>query len=451
MTIFKRKVFIIVVLVLTALIGIGALQMSATKGKSAKTAAVYYCPMHPTYTSERPGDCPICNMKLVKREAIGAKTEPQAAKTLKDICYLHNCPMLKEGKICPMLVVGKAGEEVSCPVCGTHIVKAASDKEPGRKILYWTDPMIPGFKSDKPGKSPMGMELVPVYEEAPSTEAVPSKEQPEGYATILVTPEKQQLIGVKTALVAMRYIRKTVRTVGKIAYDPELYQAEEEYIQAIKANERAKAGTIPEVIEQSSRLVQSSRIRLRLLGLSDELINELAVLQKPDQSLLFQDPEDKVWVYVPIYEFELPYVEVGQEITIEVQTIPGKTLQGVVRSIDTVLDPATRSANARAVLTDSEKVLKPHMFVNASIIIELGSALAVPEEAVFATGIKHIIFVDKGDGIFEPRDVTVGAKADGYYQIKEGVVEGERVVTSGNFLIDSESRLKGALKGMSEK
>lgn len=446
MRLFKRKIFIIPLIVLALLATVGVFQMVVTKDKKIKTADVYYCPMHPSYTASRPGDCPICNMKLVKREAKDAEPLPQKTKTLKDICFLHNCPMLKEGKTCPMLVVGKPGEEVSCPVCGTHI--AGTTDMPARKILYWTDPMLPGYKSDKPGKSPMGMELVPVYEEAKGPEDISTSAQPEGYATIFVTPEKQQLIGVKTAPAMMHSMTKTIRTIGRIAYDPELYQVEEEYIQASRALKKAEGGTIPEVIEQASRLVESSRIRLRLLGLSDELIDELATKEKPDQSLLFQDPEDRVWVYVSIYEFELPLVKVGQPINIEVQTIPGKTLQGIVRSIDTVLDPATRSAKARAVLTDSERLLKPHMFVNASIIVELGNVLAVPEEAVFITGLKHIIFVDRGNGIFEPRDVVVGVKADGYYQLKEGVVEGEKVVTSGNFLIDSESRLKGALESM---
>lgn len=446
MKILKRKIFIVLLTVLFLLLVSGIFKMITIKGQRSETAAVYYCPMHPTYTADHPGDCPICNMKLVKREAIGAEEQPQKANRLKDICYLHNCPMLKAGEMCPMLVVSKAGEQVTCPICGTYVAKA--DELPARKILYWTDPMLPGYRSETPGKSPMGMDLVPVYEEVSPAKDISSLVTPAGYATIMVTPEKQQLIGVKTAPAKVRSMTKTIRTVGRIAYDPELYQAEEEYIQALRTFERAKAGTIPEVIEQASRLVESSRIRLRLIGLSDELINEIATLERPDQSLLFSDPEANVWVYAPIYEFELPLVKVGQPITIEVPAIPGKRLQGTIRSIDTVLDTATRSARVRAVLTDPERVLKPEMFVNASVIIDVGRTLSVPEEAVFSTGMREIIFVDKGNGIFEPRDVTVGIKADGYYELKEGIAEGEIVVISGNFLIDSESRLKGVLEGM---
>src|SRR3989338_6307506 len=128
-------------------------QPLTTRGGSAH--ATYYCPMHHTYTAERPGDCPICNMKLVKREEQPASEQagPAQPQSAKDICYMHNCPMMKPGQKCPMMVVAKAGEKVTCPVCGTHIAEASTPPSE-RTILYWTDPMIPDFKADGPGKSP---------------------------------------------------------------------------------------------------------------------------------------------------------------------------------------------------------------------------------------------------------------------------------------------------------
>ncbi|HBQ38531.1 MAG TPA: hypothetical protein DD714_06025 [Candidatus Omnitrophica bacterium] len=410
--------------------------------------AVYYCPMHPTYTSDRPGDCPICNMKLVKREPEQAPSNNSqaVAQRTKDICYLHNCPKVHEGRPCPMTVIAKEGESVVCPICGTHV---SDGKGGARKVLYWTDPMIPGYKSDKPGKSPMGMDLIPVYEERRvSGEA--SATAPEGYATILVTPQKRQFIGVTTAPAERRTIRKIIRTVGRIANDPELYQAQQEYLQALRAVEQAKTtGASPEITERAQRLVDASHLRLRRMGLSHELIEEIATWEGPDQSLILADSSGRVWLYAPIYEFELPLVKLGQTVTIEVPAIPGMKLDGAIKSIDPVLDPATRSARIRAILTDPQNILKPEMFVNASIAVAAGERLAVPEEAVFDTGTKQVIFVDKGEGLFEPRDVTVGVKAEGYYEVTSGVAEGEIVVTSGNFLIDSESRLKAALQGMS--
>jgi Cu(I)/Ag(I) efflux system membrane fusion protein len=286
----------------------------------------------------------------------------------------------------------------------------------------------------------MDMDLVPVYEEEmPSA----STAAPEGYAPILVTPQKRQFIGVTTARAERRVLTKTIRTVGQIANDPELYQAQQEYLQSLRGLEQVKAVAMPEVVEQAQRLADASRLRLRRVGLSNEL-----TWTGPDQSLLLADPSGRVWLYAPIYEYELPLVNIGQTITIEVQAIPGKTLEGTIRAIDSVLDPATRSARVRAVLIDPENILKPEMFVNASIAVMAGEVLAIPEAAVFNTGTKQIVFVDKGQGVFEPRDVAVGVKADGFYEVQSGITEGELVVTSGNFLIDSESRLKAALEGV---
>ena len=422
---------------------------------------IYYCPMHPTYTSDRPGDCPICSMKLVSRpvaslpqpEASAAlsssrrDTRGEGSAPLESICYLHNCPKLHAGKPCPMTVVATPGEQVICPLCGTHIAQGASGTPP-RKTLYWTDPMIPGYKASGPGISPMGMALVPVYEETSPRPAAASA-APEGYAPVLVTPEKQQLIGVKTAPVLKRAVTKTIRTVGTIAHDPELFQAQAEFIQAYQAWQRALAGNSPEVAKQAEQLAASSRLRLRHLGLSDPMIGEISTWSAPDHRLLVGGA-GQYWVYASIYEYELALVHVGDTATIEVEAFPGQLFHGTMKAVDPMIDPATRTARARLLVEDPSGMLKPGMYVNVHMATALGETLVVPEEAVFATGERSVVFVDTGRGIFEPRRVTLGAKADGVYQLLEGVAEGERVVTSGNFLLDSESRLKGALQDMGE-
>ncbi len=449
----RMRVVIGVMMVLTLVGGLTAvsLRRASMGDRAGALHATYYCPMHPTYTSDRPGDCPICNMKLVKREDAAVETgrPRKAPQTARDICYMHNCPMAHQGQPCPMLVVAKEGERVTCPICGTHVAEAA--ERPGerklKQILYWTDPMIPGYRSDKPGTSPMGMALVPVYEEEAGAGA--STKAPQGYAPVLISPQKQQLIGVRTAPVARRALTKTIRTAGRIAYDPELYQAEQEYLQGLNTLMQAATADSPEIGAQAEQLVAASRTRLRLLGLSDELINEMAAWTGPDRRLLGTDPSGAVWLYAPVYEFELPLVRPGQTIEVDVVASSGKRLTGVIRAIDPVLDPATRSARVRAVLEDPDRLLKPEMFVNASIAVPLGEVLAVPDEAVFHTGTRRLVFVDQGEGLFEPREVTVGATADDDLELKAGVQEGERVVTSGNFLIDSESRLKAALQGLS--
>lgn len=439
-----RKPLILAALAAAALIIGGVLVAATAARRHAVSQVVYYCPMHPTYRSDRPGDCPICNMKLVKADP--AAPTPVAATTgasnpSASICYLHNCPKAHDGQPCPMTVVAAPGETVICPICGAHVAEAASPTE--RRILYWTDPMLPGYRADGPGKSPMGMDLVPVYEEA---DGVAPAGAPSGYAPVLLTPQKQQLVGVKTAPVVRRTITKMIRTSGRVAYDPQLYQTEAEYVESLKSLTRAQAQTQPEAVQEAQRLVDSSRMKLRLMGLNEALINEMAEWDGPDKRLLLADASGQVWLYAPIYEFELPFVAVGQTVRVEVPTSPGTTFEGTIRAIDPVLDPATRSARIRAVLTAPEGVLKPEMFVNASIAVSVGDVLAVPEEAVFSGGTQHIVFVDKGQGLFEPHTVTLGVKADGFYEIKDGLAEGEVVVTSGNFLIDSESRLKAALQ-----
>ena len=346
-----------------------------------------------------------------------------------------------------MTVVAKPGERVTCPICGTHIAEASAP--PQRRILYWTDPMIPGYKSDRAGTSPMGMELVPVYEEDATSRPIRSDEvMPPGYAPVLLTPQKQQLIGVKTAPAQKRPLTKTIRTVGVIAHDPELYQAQQEFIQAYHSwQAAAQTGSAPDVIEQNRTLVESSRFRLRHLGLSEELINEISAWKQPDHRLLLGGA-GQYWVYASIYEYELLLAHPGQAVTVEVGALPGRAFAGTVKAIDPMLDPATRTARARVIVEDPDGLLKPSMYVNASIAVELGEVLAVPAEAIFNTGEKQIVFVDQGQGLFEPRDVVVGVRADAYQEITRGLNQGEVVVTSGNFLIDSESRLKAALEGM---
>ena len=455
MNLRHRKPLVVAALVVAALAG-AAVVITAVTQRHMASRAVYYCPMHPSYTSDRPGDCPICNMKLVKAEASAPSGQPAAqpspgtpktSESASSICYLHHCPKAHDGQPCPMTVVAARGEKVVCPICGEHIAEASSQAE--RRILYWTDPMIPGYRAEGPGKSPMGMDLVPVYEEEGAVASEAQASAPAGYAPVLLTPQKQQLVGVKTAPVVRRTITKTIRTSGRIAYDPQLYQTEAEYIGSVKALTRAQATAAPDAIQEAQRLVDSSRMKLHLMGLNASLIEEMAGWDGPDKRLLLADASGQVWLYAPIYEYELPYVAVGQTVRVEVPTSPGTPFEGVIRAIDSVLDPATRSAKVRAVLTAPEGVLKPEMYVNASIAVSLEDVLAVPEEAVFSSGTQQIVFVDRGQGLFEPREVTLGIKADGVSEVTAGVAEGDVVVTSGNFLIDSESRLKAALEGMS--
>lgn len=443
-----KKPVVIVLAVLSALL-IGGVALGRLGQRSSQSSeAVYYCPMHPTYTSDRPGDCPICNMRLVKREEAAAPGADMAAHqhagtNLETICYLHNCAKAHDGKPCPMTVVAKPGEQVTCPICGTHIAEAA-ELPAEKKILYWTDPMLPGYRAEGPGKSPMGMDLVPVYEEAQPGQAA---DAPEGYAPVLVTPRQRQLIGVTTAPAVVRPLEKTVRTVGVIAHDPELYQVQAEFIQSVHALRRAEtSGAMPEIVEQATRLISASRLRLRHLGLSDVMIDEVAGWTKPDDRLLLGGA-GQYWVYASIYEYELPLVRPAQPVTVTSDSLPGQSFAGMVKAIDPMLNPETRTTRVRLLVDDPSGMLKPGMYVNAVMAVGGGDALVIPKSAVFSTGERQIVFVDQGQGLFEPREVTLGVTAGDQVEVLSGVSAGEPVVTSGNFLIDSESRLRGALQG----
>ena len=406
-------IFLTVVVVASAMAfrSLGHLSMHTAKHAEK---SIYYCPMHPNYTSDRPGTCPICNMTLVKRE------DKEGAGSMPGMSMSEKTPAAPKVFTVAQLVAMKPGE-----ICLLHKCKM------GTCMIA----MTPEFA--RLGKCPhCGEDLGVIVKDA----------LPQGYASLQLGAGKQQAIGLKTASVQRRALTKTIRASGRIAYDPELYQAEEEFLQGIEALKKAAAAD-PEIRDQASKLVDSSRIRLRLLGLSDAIVQEIEKAGKPDRSLLYSDAGGKVWLYAPIYEYETPFVHLGDAVEVEVPAISDKKYQGVVRSLDSVVDPVTRALRVRAQLENPEGVLKPEMYVNAVLKVDLGQQLAVPEEAVFMTGDKNIVFVVTKGQIFEPREVTLGAKADGFYGIKSGLQENEQVVTSGNFLIDSESRLRSALEG----
>ncbi len=351
-----------------------------------KGGEVYYCPMHPTYLSDRPGDCPICNMKLVPKPGAGVKKE--------------------------------------------------------RKILYYRHPMGQPDISAVPKKDSMGMDYIPVYED----DVLGKASQVPGHATIEIPMEKQLLMGVKLGIVEKQKIVKEIRTVGRVAYDPELFTAQQEFVSAVESFKKAKTGPYHEPIERAEALLDSVQTRLRLLGMSEAEIVELEKTGGQDRNLIL--PTKVVWVYGDIYEYEIPFVKVGSRIKVQIPTFPEKEFEGKVRALTPVLDSATRSIRFRAGVTDPEGLLRPEMYVDIYLKTDLGERVAVPAEAILFTGEQSIVFVAAGEGYFEPRPVVLGAKAEEVYEVKSGLQAGERIAVSGNFLIDSESRLQGALQGM---
>ena len=332
----------------------------------------------------------------------------------------------------------------------------------------------------------------------------------------MVSPEKQQLMGVRIARVERRPMIRTVRTVGTITYDetkvthihskiegwieklyvnytgklvekgqplftiysPDLLATQQEFLLAVTARERFSGSSIPEVRSGGESLVEASKRRLALWDVSEKQIRELEekgeaqrtltlyaphsgfVIKKeanqgmrimPDKKLYTIADLSTVWVNVDIYESEIPFVRPGQMASVSLSYDPNSTINGKVAFIYPYVDEKTRTAKARLDVPNPGFKLKPDMYVNAEIKIDAGKHLAVPEEAVLDSGLRKIVFIEKGNGHFEPKEVKVGAKLDGFYQIVSGLNEGQKIAASSAFLLDSESRLSeamGAMAGM---
>ncbi|MDD5129898.1 MAG: efflux RND transporter periplasmic adaptor subunit [Candidatus Omnitrophica bacterium] len=326
------------------------------------------------------------------------------------------------------------------------IANAANVKN-DKKIKYYRNPMNPLITSPTFMKDSMGMDYIAVYED----EEKPSAQ------TVKISKDKQELIGVKAEAVVKRPLMRMIRTVAKIAYDPDLYVAQEEYIQSLKTAEATKNSALVSVSAQSNSLVEASKLKLKLLGLSDKQVEELKTKSGPDRGLIISDSlAPYAWAYLTIYEYDLDAIKIGDHVALKVNAYPEDEFQGEVSSIDPVLDMNTRSVRGRVKIDNPQGKLKPNMYADAFLHIDLGENLALPKEAVLDTGIKKIVYVDLGGGGFAAREVAVGqeviAVVDGqerkFYPVIKGLKENEVVVTSGNFLIDSQSQLTGGISAL---
>jgi Cu(I)/Ag(I) efflux system membrane fusion protein len=360
----------------------------------------------------------------------------------------------------------------------------------------------------KPGETEMemkGLTMESIQKEGKVQEVSPG--------TVQISPERQQLIGVKFGTVEMRPLEKIIRTVGRVDYDekrivtvspkvggwiedlyvdftgryvkqgeplltiysPELVSTQEEYLIALRAKRDLSKSPFPEVAGSGESLAESAKRRLKLWDINDDQIKALEESGQAKKTLTLYSPFsgfvlDKsaykgmnvmpgmalykladlsvVWLYADIYEYELPFIRLGQQAMIQLSYLPGETFTGKAIYIYPSLNPETRTAKVRFEIPNSRERLKPEMYANVEIKVRLGQKLAVPEGAIIDTGIRQLAIIDKGNGYFEPREVKVGSKVDNYYEVVKGLKAGERVVTSANFLIDSESKLKEAMGGM---
>ncbi len=419
----------------------------------------YTCGMHPNVLQKDPGECPICHMKLT--------------------------PLKKQDEL--------AG--------------AASPAQE-RKVLYWRAPMDPNYVSDKPGMSPMGMELVPVYaDESESASA----------HAIRIDPVTIQNMGIRTGVIQRGPLVKVIRTVGRVdyneqtvafintkfkgwierlyvdqtgqhvakgqelfdVYSPELYAAQEEYLAATRNLPLLEGSTFPPAIEEAARLVDAAVTKLKYMDVSDEQIASIREAKKVEKTLTIHSPAEgvvtekmalegmyvmpgmrlytiadlsRVWVYVDVYEYQLPWIYVGQTARMSLPYVTGREFTGTVIYIYPYLEPQTRVIKVRLEFENPDLELKPGMYANVKLESELArQALLIPREAYIDTGERKVAFVDAGNGKFKPRDIQTGVEAeDDMVEVLYGLDEGDVVVTSGQFLLDGESKLKEAVAKMME-
>jgi Cu(I)/Ag(I) efflux system membrane fusion protein/cobalt-zinc-cadmium efflux system membrane fusion protein len=385
------------------------------------------------------------------------------------------------------------------PVYEDAVNTPSSRDKTERKIAYWRAPMDPTEIYDEPGKSSMGMDLVPVYED----ELVAGVD-------VNIDPVTQQNMGLRTAVVEKAPLAHTIRTYGHITADetrtvqvnlkfngwieklyvdfkgkfvekgqplfeifsPELLAAQEEYLVAHRSMSRG-------LIQGGKDLLASSRRRLQYFDVPESEIQAIEKTGTVKKTLMLRSPASgfviqknveegafvkagtmtfriadlsRVWVEAHIYEFELPWIAEGQEAEMTLSYQPGKVFSGKVSYIYPYLQPKTRDIVIRLEFENPIMELKPDMYANVRLKTNTDvEGLVIPSEAVLRSGERNVVFVMREGGKFTPRDVTLGSSVDGgMVHILSGLAPGEVVVTSGQFLLDSESKLKEAIQKMLE-
>ena len=462
------------------LIGCGTDDKPAGKSPEATVQAkpvkqLWTCGMHPDVIKEEPGNCPICGMTLVPvKQEVGKQADTQ------DMAAMQDDGGMKEQE------QGKAG----------------------KKILYWRAPMDPTYIRNKPGKSPMGMDLVPVYEGEGTIGGGP---------TIVIDPVTVQNIGVQKATVKKVRLSRIIRTVGHVDYNeetisrvnvkfsgwierlyvdktgqevkkgqpmaeiysPDLVTTQQEYLLAYRNLKKTKDSPFSDVASGGESLLESARKRLKYWDITDRQIKDLeergtvnktVMLYAPYSGIVIGKMAERgmrvtpgldlyriadlstVWVIAHIYDYEVPWVKLGQDVVMDLPYIPGKMFHGKVNYVYPYLDQKVRDIKVRLVFKNPGMELKPEMYANVQLESKIGSDVtAIPNDAILRSGKRNLVFVDKGGGKFEPRDVVLGPEGqNGLVQVLAGVGEGETIVTSAQFLFDSESRLKEAIQKMLE-
>lgn len=360
----------------------------------------------------------------------------------------------------------------------------------GGDTSYYTCPMHPSVRQHDPGKCPIcGMDLSGVtYDQQES-------------GTIFVDESRRSVLGIKTTKVEQKPLKLAIRAVGRVTYDetrlqdvtlkvkgwvarldvnatgqavargqrlltlysPELFAAQQEYLLAIKQSEGSGAG------EHMASLAKASEKKLKLLGLTDGQLDDIRKRGSPIEELPIVSPAsgfviakdivegaavepgqrlyriaalDQIWVEAAIYESDLPHIKKGQASRVTMPYATDREVTGKVATVYPYLDAASRTGKVRIELPNKDLALKPDMYADVAIDLDLGARLVVPVSAVVYTGPRRLVFLDLGGGQFRPQEVALGARADDMVEVTSGLTAGQQIVTEGNFLIAAESRIR---------
>lgn len=396
----------------------------------------------------------------------------------------------------PNIIESEAG---TCPICGMNLTpiksKSTNTNSSGEgEIIYWRAPMNPNEIYDSPGKSQMGMELVPVYENAGADEGLVTVDgsvlqsmnvkmefvknrsaNSSIYTNGVVTTDERKEIVITSKLsgwiekLYVNFVGQKVTKGEKLIdlYSPELVAAQQELITALKYQEVASNNN-------SNDLVQNAINKLELLDISQTEIDEIVKSKKaqkyiplyapysgtvmtreviegqkitPNKQLMTIVDLNNLWLKADLYESELAKIKIGTKVEVTFNYYPGEIFKGKITFIYPIVDPVSRTVSVRMDIQNSNGELKPSMYGNVKIIGDgSGEMLSVPETAVIRSGKKNIVVLGLGEGKFKPVEVTLGHYSDGFYQVLGGVKLNDKIVTSGQFMLDSESSLRSAVK-----
>jgi Cu(I)/Ag(I) efflux system membrane fusion protein len=462
---------------------------------AGESGTQYYCPMHPSIVQDHPGECPICSMTLVPREGGKGKSQPtpgmhktSIASDAADAGGQQPDGGKHQGAYyCPMHPNETSDDpNARCPECGMKM-------EPRMQMPDAGQGMTTGSESTGPGAAGREGRI------------------PAGLGPVDLTHDRIQLLGMRTAPVKREQLDPELRTVGYVAanekglaqihtrfagwieqlnvnqtgervrrgqvlasiYSPELLNAQQEFI---NARRWSSEGGDPKSVSQMtvSGLAADARRRLELLGISKTEIDRLAQSGQPLRALpvrstvngyvtaknvqqgQYVDPSavmfevadlSTVWVLADVYEYQIDRISVGQRGILELVGLPGRTFTGQVQFIYPSIDAATRTLRVRFEFPNLDLKLRPGMYGNVQLELGKRIGLVIPAEGLVDTGEVQYVFLALGGGHFEPRRVRVGERSGEMVQILEGVDQGDVVVTTANFLIDSESRLRATIEG----